>query len=72
MICLAHGTKCVRTANGAGDFCIRASLPIRNAEQGLPAIFLKLSSHQIELKRKFTQLSTKVGIQLHNIGLETF
>jgi len=72
MICLANGAECVRTANSTRNFSIRASLAIRDSQKGLPTIFLKLRSNQIEVKRKFTQFSAKVGLQLRNIGPELF
>ena len=72
MVCLAHGAKCVRAANGACDFGIRAGLAIRNPEKGLPTVFLELSSNHVERKREFMQLSAKVRFQLRNIRLKTF
>lgn len=72
MVCLAHCTKRIRTANGARDFRVGAGFAVRNAKERLPAIFLELRSNQIELKREVAQFAAKVGIQLRNIGLELF
>ena len=54
MIGLAHGAEGIRTSNGASDFAIGAGFTVRNAQQRLPAIFLKLRSNQIEFKREST------------------
>ena len=55
MICLAHGAKSVRTANGARDISIRAGLAVRDPQQRFPAVLLKLCSDQIKLAGEFTQ-----------------
>ena len=49
MIRLAHGTEGIRASNGGSDFGIRAGFTVRNTQQRLPAIFLELGPHQIEI-----------------------
>jgi hypothetical protein len=72
MIRLTNGAEGIRAANGLGDVAIRAGFTVGNAQQRLPAIFLKLRSNQVEFTRENTQFTAEVAFELRNVRLKTF
>ena len=72
MIGLAYSAKGARAAYFLGDIGVRTGLAIRNAQQGVPALFLESCADQVERKCKFLQFAAEVGVDLLLVDAEFF
>src|SRR3954453_313890 len=72
MVGLAYGAKSQRPTDLSRERGIRARLSVGNAQQRLPAGFLKAGAGQVQLAGEGAQASAKICVYLLLIGLKAF
>ena len=64
VIGLAHGAEGPRASDFSRDVRVRARFTVGNAQQCLPAFFLKAGAGQVQFAGELAQLAAKVGVDL--------